>query len=87
MKEAIEKYLGYLRDERNASAHTLRNYRSDLQQFRDYLVVPDRRGRLPEPRLADVDHLIIREYLGHLYSRNRQKTSVARKLEIGRAHV
>ncbi len=80
MKEAIEKYLTYLRDERNASAHTLRNYRSDLEQFRDYLAVPDRRGRVSEPRLADVDHLVIREYLGHLYSHNRQKTSVARKL-------
>ncbi|MGH9863273.1 MAG: tyrosine-type recombinase/integrase, partial [Candidatus Acidiferrales bacterium] len=80
MKEAIEKYLGYLRDERNASGHTLRNYRSDLGQFRDYLAVPDRRGRVPEPRLAEADHLVIREYLGHLYSHNRQKTSVARKL-------
>jgi integrase/recombinase XerC len=80
MKQAIERFLLYLRDERNASTHTLRNYRSDLEQFRDYLAVPDRRGRITEPRLADVDHLLIREYLGHLYSLSRQKTSVARKL-------
>ena len=80
MKQAVEKFLLYLRDERNASAHTLRNYRSDLEQFRDYLAVPDRRGRITEPRLAGVDHLLIREYLGHLYSQSRQKTSVARKL-------
>lgn len=80
MKQAIERFLVYLRDERNASAHTLRNYRSDLEQFRDYLAVPDRRGRIADPRLADVDHLLIREYLGHLYSHSRQKTSVARKL-------
>jgi integrase/recombinase XerC len=80
MKQAIEKFLLHLRDERNASAHTLRNYRSDLAQFRDYLTVPDRRGRTSEPRLAGVDHLLIREYLGHLYNQSRQKTSVARKL-------
>jgi len=80
MKQATQKFLLYLRDERNASAHTQRNYRSDLEQFRDYLAVPDRRGRITEPRLADVDHLLIREYLGHLYSQSRQKTSVARKL-------
>lgn len=80
MKRALEKFLIHLRDERNASAHTLRNYRSDLQQLRDYLRIPDRRGRVREPSLEDVDHLVIREYLGDLYSRNRQKTSVARKL-------
>lgn len=80
MKQAIEKFLAYLRDERNVSVHTLRSYRSDLSQFRDYLAIPDRRGRIREPRLDEVDHLLIREYLGYLYSRNRQKTSVARKL-------
>jgi integrase/recombinase XerC len=80
MKRALEQFLTYLRDERNASAHTLRSYRSDLQQFRDYLRIPDRRGRVQEPALEDVNHLLIREYLGHLYSHNRQKTSVARKL-------
>jgi integrase/recombinase XerC len=80
MRAAVEKFLGYLRQERNASPHTLLNYRSDLEQFRNYLAVPDRRGRVAEPRLEDVDHLVIREYLGHLYSLDRQKTSVSRKL-------
>jgi integrase/recombinase XerC len=80
MQPAIEKFLGYLRDERNASSHTLRNYRSDLAQFRSYLAIPDRRGRVAEPKLAEVDHLVIREYLGHLFAQNRQKTSVGRKL-------
>ncbi|MBI2955837.1 MAG: tyrosine recombinase XerC [Acidobacteria bacterium] len=80
MRQALERFLAYLRDERNASPHTLRNYRSDLEQFRSYLAIPDRRGRVLEPRLEEVDHLVIREYLGHLYSRNRQKTSVARTL-------
>ena len=80
MKRALEKFFTHLRDERNASTHTLRNYRSDLEQFRDYLRIPDRRGRVPEPSLQDVDHLVIREYLGHLYSKNLQKISVARKL-------
>ena len=80
MQRAVEQFLTYLRDEKNASPHTLRNYRSDLEQFRSYLAIPDRRGRVREARLADVDHLLIREYLGDLYSRKRQKTSVARKL-------
>jgi len=80
MQPAIEKFLGYLEKERNASPHTLRNYRSDLEQFRAYLAIPDRKGKVQEPRLGEVDHLVLREYLGDLYSRQRQKTSVARKL-------
>jgi len=80
MQAAIEKFLTYLRDERNASPHTLRNYRGDLQRFRAYLAIPDRKGRVQEPRLDEVDHLVLREYLGDLYSRERQKTSIARAL-------
>jgi len=80
MQPAIEQFLTYLRDERNASPHTLRNYRGDLERFRGYLTIPDKRGRVREPRLDDVDHLVIREYLGDLYSREKQKTSIARAL-------
>jgi integrase/recombinase XerC len=80
MQTAIEKFLAYLRDERNASPHTLRNYRGDLERFRAYLTIPDKRGRAQEPRLREIDHLVIREYLGDLYSREKQKTSIARAL-------
>ncbi|MEE9234760.1 MAG: tyrosine-type recombinase/integrase, partial [Candidatus Acidoferrales bacterium] len=85
MQRAIGRFLKYLRDERNASPHTLRNYGSDLQQFRAYLAIPDRKGRVREPQLGEADHLVIREYLGDLYSRHRQKTSVARKLAVLRS--
>ena len=37
MQAAIEDYLEHLRGERDASAHTLRNYRVDLGQFVAYL--------------------------------------------------
>ena len=37
MDDLIDRYLRYLNDERNASPHTLRNYASDLRQFRDFL--------------------------------------------------
>ncbi len=80
MRPAIEKFLTYLRNERNASPHTLRNYRGDLERFRAYLTIPDKRGRAQEPRLDDIDHLVLREYLGDLYSREKQKTSIARAL-------
>jgi integrase/recombinase XerC len=76
MKEAIERFIGYLRYERNASPDTLRNYRRDLEQFREFLTPPGE-SALP---LAKVDHRIIREFIGLLYDRRLQKSSVARKL-------
>jgi integrase/recombinase XerC len=76
MKVAIEKFLRYLRSVRNASPHTLRNYRMDLEQFREYLTPPES----PEPSLRGIDHRVIREFLGHLHDKQLQKRSMARKL-------
>lgn len=76
MREAVEKFLKYLRYERNASRHTLRNYESDLAQFSAYLQPP---GGRP-PALAEIDHLLIREYLGYLHDQKLEKSSIARKL-------
>jgi integrase/recombinase XerC len=76
MKTAIEKFLQYLQAVRNASPHTLRNYRSDLEQFCAYLSPPGAQ----EIQLRQIDHRIIREYLGHLHDQHLQKRSMARKL-------
>lgn len=76
MREAIEKFLRHLRDERNASAHTLRNYQSDLEQFLFYLAPPN----TAPPALAQMDHRLIREYLAYLHDQRLEKSSVARKL-------
>jgi integrase/recombinase XerC len=76
MKDAIERFEGYLRYERHASLHTIRNYLSDLKQFLNYLTPP---GAKP-PALAAIDHLVLREFLGYLHDRRRQKSSIARKV-------
>jgi integrase/recombinase XerC len=76
MKVAIGKFLGYLQAVRNASPHTLRSYRTDLEQFREYLSPPG----APEVPLREINHRIIREFLGYLHDRNLQKRSLARKL-------
>jgi integrase/recombinase XerC len=82
MDEWIERYMQYLQYERNASPHTIRNYRSDLEQFRDFLA----QGKPGEPvNIASIDTLRIRAFLAHLYSCERKKTSVARKLAAVRA--
>jgi integrase/recombinase XerC len=76
MKEAIAKYVTYLRAVRNASPSTIRNYQLDLEQFLGYLSPPGAEA----VALEDVDHRLIREFLGHLHDRGLQKSSVARKL-------
>lgn len=82
MDDWIEKYIQYMQYERNASPHTLRNYRSDLDQFRQFLA-QGKGGATVDVR--SIDSLRIRSYLSHLYSNQRKKTSVARKLAAVRA--
>jgi len=82
MDELIERYVNYLRYERNASPHTVRNYRSDLLQFRDYLG----KGRATEGvDVSSVDALRIRGFLGFLFEKQEKKSSIARKLSAVRA--
>jgi integrase/recombinase XerC len=76
IREAIRQFLGYLQFVRNASPKTLVNYQTDLDQFVAYVTPPGERPL----RLNAVDHLVIREFIGHLYDRGLQRSSVARKL-------
>ena len=85
MKDAIAKFLHHLRYERNASPHTVRNYQGDLEQFLAYLRPPGakpialpRTGRYGA--LREVDHRLIREFLGYLHDQRLEKSSIARKL-------
>jgi integrase/recombinase XerC len=80
MREYIERFLEHLMYERNVSAHTLRNYRIDLEQFYDHLAPEDKDGRRREIDVRQIDNLTIREYLVTLYQQKKKKTSIARKL-------
>lgn len=81
MQHAIEKFVQYLRYERNASPSTLENYRIDVEQFRDFLTPP---GEATLP-INHVDHRIVREFVSSLHDRRLEKSSIARKLSALRA--
>jgi len=70
VEKAIARFIRSLQ-ERNASAHTIKAYRTDLAQFAEYVGPQSWR---------DIDHVLIRGYLANLYERGLSKTSVARAL-------
>jgi integrase/recombinase XerC len=76
MKQAIEQFIRYLRYERNASPETIREYRRDTEQFAAFLTPP---GEKTMP-FAEIDHCVIREYVGSMYDRHLEKASIARRL-------
>ncbi len=83
----IDKFLEHLRYQQNASPHTLRNYTSDLEQFRHFLTHTAEGEERPEPELEQIDNLTIREFLGELYQRSNKRSSVARKLAALRSFM
>ena len=76
-----EQFLAMLQNERNASAHTIRAYRREVHDFAVYL--SETLG--PDARIATVEHLHIRAYLGQLYERGLTKASAARALAAVRS--
>jgi integrase/recombinase XerC len=80
LSEAINRFLDELRRQ-NSSAHTVRNYATDLHEFLAYLTPPEG----PPPVPAEFDVLLIREWMAHLYELNLTTVSIRRKLAAVRS--
>lgn len=75
VQKAVDRFLRTL-GQRNASAHTLKAYASDLDKFAEHVGPLSWRG---------IDHLTIRGFLSHLYDQGLEKPSVARALAAVRS--
>jgi integrase/recombinase XerC len=80
LAQAIERYLTELRV-RNASPHTLRNYRVDLERFAAYF--SPKEAAPPPPH--QFTPLLLREWLSHLYGEGLSAVTIRRKLAAVRS--
>lgn len=76
MLRYIEKFINYLRIEKNASEHTVLNYSIDLKAFAKFL---------GEGSIESVNYLFLRKYLASIKERNYAKRTTARKLAVLRS--
>jgi tyrosine recombinase XerC len=71
MQRYIDKFINYLKIEKNVSGHTIINYTIDLKAFSLFL---------GEAEIDSVDHLALRRFLAELRGKNYSKRTIARKL-------
>lgn len=71
MKRFIEKFINYLRVEKGASPHTVKNYEIDLDSFAVFLGDKD---------ISSIDHLALRRFLAEMRAKNYSKRTIARHL-------
>ena len=81
----IDQFIHYLSIEKNASPHTCRCYRRDLEGFEDFLknsgMDVSSTGKV---EMEKVDRMAIRKYLSFLHRKNK-KSSIARKISTLRS--
>ena len=77
MDKTLEKFLAYLKVEKNYSAHTLTSYTHDLREFYKFL---------GERRIESMEILALRQYLALLRNDNLSKRTVARRMAVLRSY-
>ncbi len=86
LRDLVEIFIDYLRDQKGCSKHTIRSYHNDLKQFLDFFSTRkgvDESG-ISELKPDAISPVSIREYLGSLYG-NLSRSSIARKLSALRS--
>jgi len=83
VKDQLRDFLSYLRLNRNASAHTVAAYDSDLSQFLAF--VGQETGKRKNLAPGDLSLDLIRGFLGELHRQGQARASVARKVSALRS--
>jgi integrase/recombinase XerC len=83
--EQLRSFLDYIRLNRNASAHTVAAYDSDLSQFIAF--ASEQTGTRDALQPKHLDLALIRGFLGELYRQGQARASVARKVSALRTFV
>jgi integrase/recombinase XerC len=86
MQIHLKAFLQFLRLNRNASAHTIRAYESDLSQFLDHVAAASgiKRFDLTPSRL---DRGALRTFLAELHRHGQSRATAARKLAAARTFL
>jgi tyrosine recombinase XerC len=79
MRNIVEKFLKYLKVERNSSPHTLIAYKTDLEQFLTHCAEQQDCSE-DKIEIEKVDRLMIRLWLGELSDAGIARSSIARKV-------
>jgi len=77
MKEHIDKFLRYLEVEKDASRHTLRAYRKDLDEFSAYI----------KKRPEDIELIDVRGFVAQQIKNGLNKTTAGRRLASVRSFI
>ena len=81
MEKEIADFGLHLDVERNLSPHTRKNYLVDLRQFKAFLDANNISARLDDAYNAiEIDHMVIRAFLGSLYRERLKKVTISRKV-------
>ena len=74
MNKIIDKFINYLRVEKNYSNYTIINYQEDLNEFIKFL------DRENIENFKDVDYKVLRLYLNEMYQKKYSSKTIARHL-------
>lgn len=73
--QQVDQFLSFLSSEKRYSKHTLIAYKTDLSQFRDFLL---EEYEIQDPK--EVSNQIVRSWLVHLFEKRISAKSISRKL-------
>ena len=83
LRDDVETFLAYLRDQRDASPCTLRAYEGDLARFVSHVQAGCGSG---EARIESVDTIAVRGYVASMNQEGLSRSTVARRLSAGPLH-